>query len=605
MEDEAILLGLQYGDVDGDSLQLEVTQKPQNGFMIKDSGKWLYFPNPHYHGDDSVKFRVFDGKLRSNEATLVLDIKPSNDAPIASDIKVTAQEGKRTTFQLVAVDVDGDLMTYDLITAPKHGKIEATKNKSWAYTPFENYNGSDSLTFRVSDGKVRGNLAQVTFDVTPRNDAPVVASSTFALIEDGELKVKLIASDPEGDKLTFKINASTQNGSLTGNGPSYTYKPKTNFNGKDSFTVVANDGESNSQPAVITLAISSQNDAPKLTSIGTLSESYRETTFRMKLEAEDPDGDELTFALGQKPANGTCSIEGDQLVYMPNPGFTGIESLNIEVSDGKLSENSTLELPIREHPGSVGLFLETDGDTKSADLIRDLYAMNERLSKTADYLIKLDLEQEKGSLVAKVSEKEPDAECISLHQWKDQIKNLDPQAPFTFYPQMENGEISWYVGSFLKTPSGTDTEVDDKSSSPDKGNKDGQENPGETPESPDPSSAPTEIPVLTILDLPTIMNNEKAPNWYSLNGLGNFFDAGNGWVYQPEMGWCFTEVCQEDLSLWVFSKELGWMWIKSDFPNMCFMEGEVVNGWSYFPKKSITEAGLLYDYTNESWIKLK
>jgi subtilisin family serine protease len=605
MEDEVILLGLQYGDVDGDSLQLEVTQKPENGFMIKDSGKWLYFPNPHYHGDDSVKFRVFDGKLRSKEATLVLNIKPSNDAPIASDIKVTAQEGKRTTFQLVAVDVDGDLMTYDLITAPKHGKIEATKNKSWAYTPFENYNGSDSLSFRVSDGKVRGNLAQVTFDVTPRNDAPVVASSTFALIEDGELKVKLIASDPEGDKLTFKINASTQNGSLTGNGPSYTYKPKTNFNGKDSFTVVANDGESNSQPAVITLAISSQNDAPKLTSIGTLSESYRETTFRMKLEAEDPDGDELTFALGQKPANGTCSIEGDQLVYMPNPGFTGIESLNIEVSDGKLSENSTLELPIREHPGSVGLFLETDGDTKSADLIRDLYAMNERLSKTADYLIKLDLEQEKGSLVAKVSEKEPDAECISLHQWKDQIKNLDPQAPFTFYPQMENGEISWYVGSFLKTPSGTDTEVDDKSSSPDKGNKDGQENPGKTPESPDPSSAPTEIPVLTILDLPTIMNNEKAPNWYSLNGLGNFFDAGNGWVYQPEMGWCFTEVCQEDLSLWVFSKELGWMWIKSDFPNMCFIEGEVVNGWSYFPKETITEAGLLYDYTNESWIKLK
>jgi hypothetical protein len=47
------------------------------------------------------------------------------------------------------------------------------------------------------------------------------------------------------------------------------------------------------------------------------------------------------------------------------------------------------------------------------------------------------------------------------------------------------------------------------------------------------------------------------------------------------------------------------MWIKSDFPNMCFMEGEVINGWSYFPKKSITEAGLLYDYTNESWIKLK
>ena len=170
---------------------------------------------------------------------------------------------------------------------------------------------------------------------------------------------------------------------------------------------------------------------------------------------------------------------------------------------------------------------------------------------------------------------------------------------------MENGEISWYVGSFLKLPSSKDTEVGEESSYPDKGNSEEQKNPGESPDSPDPSSAPTEVPVLTILDLPTIVPNMEAANWYSLDGLGNFFDAENGWVYQPEMGWCFTDVCQQDMSLWVYSKKFGWMWIKSDLPNMCFMDGDVVNGWSYFPKSSVTEAGLLYDYANESWIKLK
>ena len=610
MEDEPVVLGFQYGDPDGDNLQLELTQKPQNGFMIKDNGKWVYFPKPHYHGGDSVKFKAFDGKLRSNEASLALDIKPSNDAPIASDIKVTAQEGKRVTFELIAVDVDGDAMTYELITAPKHGKIEANKNKSWAFTPFENYNGADSLTFRVSDGKVRGNLARVTFEVTPRNDAPVVASSTFALMEDGEINVKLVASDPEGDKLTFRINASAQNGSLAGNGPNYTYRPDANYNGTDSFTVVANDGQSDSQPATITLVVSSQNDAPKLTSIGTLSASYRETTFRMKLEAEDPDGDELSYALVEKPANGTCSIEGDQLVYMPNPGFTGMENLNIEVSDGTLSETATLELPIREHPGSIGLFLEIDEKAQGADLIHDLYAMNEKLSKTADYLIKLDLEQANESFVGTVSGSQPDAECITLNQWKDEIEDFDPKTSFTFYPQTENGQISWYVGSFLKLPSSTDTEVGDKSSYSDNDKHEAEEkneerkDPGDSPDSPDPSSAPSEVPVLTIVDLPTIVPNPEAANWYALDGLGSFFAAGNGWVFQPQMGWCFTEVCQQDLSLWVYSEKLGWMWIKSEFPNMCFMEGDVVNGWSYFPKSSVTEAGLLYDYANQSWIKL-
>ena len=331
----------------------------------------------------------------------------------------------------------------------------------------------------------------------------------------------------------------------------------------------------------------------------------------MKLEAEDPDGDELSYALVEKPANGTCSIEGDQLVYMPNPGFTGMENLNIEVSDGTLSETATLELPIREHPGSIGLFLEINEKAQGADLIHDLYAMNEKLSKTADYLIKLDLEQANESFVGTVSGSQPDAECITLNQWKDEIEGFDPKTTFTFYPQTENGQISWYVASFLKLPSSTDTEVGDKSSYSDSNKHEADEkneekkDPGESPDSPDPSSAPTEVPVLTILDLPTIVPNMDAANWYSLEGLGTFFDAGNGWVYQPEMGWCFTEVCQQDLSLWVYSKELGWMWIKSDLPNMCFMEGEVVNGWSYFPKSSVTEAGLLYDYANESWIKLK
>ena len=162
----------------------------------------------------------------------------------------------------------------------------------------------------------------------------------------------------------------------------------------------------------------------------------------MKLEAEDPDGDELSYALVEKPANGTCSIEGDQLVYMPNPGFTGMENLNIEVSDGTLSETATLELPIREHPGSIGLFLEIHEKAQGADLIHDLYAMNEKLSKTADYLIKLDLEQADESFVGTVSGSQPDTECITLNQWKDEIEGLDPKTTFTFYPQTENGQIS-------------------------------------------------------------------------------------------------------------------------------------------------------------------
>ena len=81
-------------------------------------------------------------------------------------------------------------------------------------------------------------------------------------------------------------------------------------------------------------------------------------------------------------------------------------------------------------------------------MIHDLYAMNEKLSKTADYLIKLDLEQVEGNFAGVISENQPDADCIPLNQWKDEIEAFDPKTTFTFYPRTENGEISWFVGSF-------------------------------------------------------------------------------------------------------------------------------------------------------------
>ena len=204
-----------------------------------------------------------------------------------------------------------------------------------------------------------------------------------------------------------------------------------------------------------------------------------------------------------------------------------------------------------------------------------------------------------------ISSEVPAIDAITLAQWKDQIQFFDPMTAFVFHPQAKGGEIAWQVTPFLESTSGTDADLVDKDKSKVDNNKDEPKDPGESPDSPDPSSAPTELPVLGIIDLPRVSAIENAPNWYSLSGLGNFFNAGNDWVYQPEMGWCFAKVNQSDLSVWVFNEKFGWMWFPTELPNVTYMVGELANGWTYFPKSSVTEAGLLYDYANESWIKLK
>ncbi len=290
---------------------------------------------------------------------------------------------------------------------------------------------------------------------------------------------------------------------------------------------------------------------------------------------------------------------------MPDPGFTGTEKIEIQVSDGKLSSVATLSLPIEEHPNSVGLFIDLDDSEIASDFLYNLYEMNEHLQKTGEYLLKLDDEKMENGFAGSISSEVPAIDAITLAQWKDQIQSFDPMTAFTFHPQAKGGEIAWQVTSFLENTPGTDADLVDKDKSKVDNNKDEPKDPGESPDSPDPSSAPTEAPVVGISDLPRVVANTEAANWYSMNGLGNFFNAGNDWIYQPEMGWCFAKVNQSDLSVWVHNEQFGWMWFPTELPNVTYMVGEFANGWTYFPKSSVTEAGILYDYTNESWLKLK
>ncbi len=64
--------------------------------------------------------------------------------------------------------------------------------------------------------------------------------------------------DPEGDTLKCRIIAYPENGTATiaSDCASGTYQPKPGFIGTDSFTYVANDGQSDSSPGTATMAVS-------------------------------------------------------------------------------------------------------------------------------------------------------------------------------------------------------------------------------------------------------------------------------------------------------------------------------------------------------------
>src|SRR5439155_17138214 len=147
-------------------------------------------------------------------------------------------------------DVDGDILTAVLVSGPAHGTLTLNADGSLVYMPALNFNGTDSFTYKASDGQAQSGAATVTITVTPTNDAPVSANDdSYTTPEDTQLTViapGVLAndSDVDLDPLSAVLVSSPSHGTLTLNGDgSLVYMPASNFNGIDTFTYEASDGQ--------------------------------------------------------------------------------------------------------------------------------------------------------------------------------------------------------------------------------------------------------------------------------------------------------------------------------------------------------------------------
>ena len=100
-----------------------------------------------------------------------------------------------------ASDVDGDPLTYSILSGPSHGALTGT-GAARTYTPDANYSGPDSFIFTVNDGTLDSNTATVSIAVTPLNDPPVAGSQSVDTPEDAAKAITLQGSDIDGDTLS-------------------------------------------------------------------------------------------------------------------------------------------------------------------------------------------------------------------------------------------------------------------------------------------------------------------------------------------------------------------------------------------------------------------
>src|SRR5262249_48171129 len=137
-----------------------------------------------------------------------LTINPVNDAPVADDGSNSGDEDHQITGQLVATDVDNTpaQLTYSLVDQAQHGTVTVNPDGTYTYTPGENFNGSDSFTFKANDGSLDSNAATVSLTINPVNDAPTITSPANVSVAENHTAVEVVtAVDPENDAFAFAL----------------------------------------------------------------------------------------------------------------------------------------------------------------------------------------------------------------------------------------------------------------------------------------------------------------------------------------------------------------------------------------------------------------
>jgi Bacterial Ig domain len=212
-----------------------------------------------------------------------------------------------------------------------------------------------------TDGLESAYSNQVTFTTASPNAAPVSMDIWVTVTEDYSVTMPLIASDPDGDPLSYTIISIPASGTLSGTPPLLTYTPDPNFHGSDSFRFVASDGELASQEAVISISVTSVNDAPVAKGISLATVENIPLTIR--LPASDVDGDALTFSITSLPAHGTLSGDPSELTFRPDAGFNGNISFRYVATDGMLESSKTLAeiavAPANDRPTALSATVTT------------------------------------------------------------------------------------------------------------------------------------------------------------------------------------------------------------------------------------------------------
>jgi hypothetical protein len=179
----------------------------------------VFTPDSNFNGLASFDYTVSDGSL-TDTGTVNITVNAVNDAPTTNNSSVVASQDGEVIISLYGNDIDGDALTYLIVTGTANGALGAVTGNQITYTPSIGYTGSDSFSYKVNDGVTDSEIATVTITVNP---PPVISAENNSTPTESTTTITWTTDHPSTSRVVY----DTVPHLILGSAPNYGYANST------------------------------------------------------------------------------------------------------------------------------------------------------------------------------------------------------------------------------------------------------------------------------------------------------------------------------------------------------------------------------------------
>ena len=332
---------VQASDADGDPLTYSRLEGPKQMKVVGNTFRWSIGKNKT--GTFPVTVGVSDGATTVEQSYVITVTQFVNTPPVITSQPITsANSGEFYQYDVQATDTDGDTLSYSLSVAPSGMTISGS---SISWTPDNAQVGGHAVTVVVSDGADTAEQAYTLTVSAPANQPPVITSQPILTAsENTNYTYTAVASDPDGDTLSYSLTTAPVGMGLAGN--TLSWMPDYDQSGLHNVTLSVSDGMDAVEQS-FTITVSNANRAPQITSQPPLLAAVNQL-YQYPIQANDLDGDALTFSISSAPAG--MSMIGNVLNWTPTSTDVGSHDVTIVADDGEDSVNQSFTLVVQTNP---------------------------------------------------------------------------------------------------------------------------------------------------------------------------------------------------------------------------------------------------------------